>query len=203
MLSSRYTCDSVGWILPTHTKTESAPDLDTPVQGRSLRLVSDHSGDHLWRPFCGLRDPTARLRLYVASPEDAVHRGGSLVHHRLELVSVHGLGDRGARSPAVARGRSRPERRGSRRSKRGVLAGRAGLRDGRIGATLRYVRGLSPSRPTSTRAITPRQGGSLEFGRRLGGGCPFDTARSGFARSDGMPKRPPHLEEVQAAAQFG
>jgi hypothetical protein len=100
----------------------------------------------------------------------------------------------GARSPAVARGRSRPDRRGAADQREGVLAGRAGLRDGRIGVTLRYVRGLSASRQTSTRAITPRQGGSLKFGRRLGEGCPLDTARSGFRQVRRDADEAPHLE---------
>jgi hypothetical protein len=99
---------------------------------------------------------------------------------------------------------SRPDHhRGAADQREGVLAGRAVLRDGRIGATLQYVRSLSASRLTSTRAITPRQGGSLEFGRRLGGECPLDTARSGFARSDGIPKWPHTSERAAAAAQFG
>jgi hypothetical protein len=84
-------------------------------------------------------------------------------------------------------------RRRSRRSKRGCPRRPGRSPDGRIRATLRYVRGLSASRQTSTRAFTPRQGGSPEFGRRLGGACPLDTARSGFARRDA--EEAPHLRE--------
>jgi hypothetical protein len=63
----------------------------------------------------------------------------------------------GARSPAVAP-ESRPDhRRATADQRESVLAGRAGLRDDRFGATLRYVRGLSASRQTSRTAITPRQ----------------------------------------------
>jgi hypothetical protein len=96
-----------------------------------------------------------------------------------------------APGPRQSPAESRPDHRRATDQRASVLAGRAGLRDDRFGATLRYVRGLSASRQTSTRSITPSQGGSLEFGRRLGAGCPLDAARSGFARSDGMPKRPP------------
>jgi hypothetical protein len=83
-------------------------------------------------------------------------------------------------------------------TKEGVLAGRAGLRDRRIGATLRYVRGLSASRQTSTRTITPRQGGSPEFGRRLGGRCPLDTARSGFRQVRRDAEEAPHSEGARS-----